>query len=45
MSYVEALDAHLVDKPLSAANLVYYEQHVADVADDVAAEGLVKLDV
>ena len=39
------LDAHLLDKPLSATNLVHYEQDVADVADDVAAEGLVELDV
>ena len=39
------LDAYLLDKPLSTTNLVYYEQDVADVADDVAAEGLIELDV
>ena len=39
------LDAHLLDKPLSTTNFVYYEQDVADVANNVAAQGLVKLDV
>ena len=39
------LDAHLLDKPLSATYLVYYEQYVADVADDVAAQCLIELDV
>ena len=45
MILVGLLDTHLLDKPLGTAHLVYYEQHVADVADDVAAEGLVELDV
>ena len=40
-----SLDAHLLDKPLGATNLVDNEHNVTDVADDVATEGLVKLDV
>ena len=39
------LQAHLVDKPAGATNLIYYEQYVADVADDVATQCLVELDV
>ena len=39
------LYTHLLDKPLSTTHLVNYEQYVADVADDVAAQGLVELNV
>ena len=37
--------AHLLDDPTSATYLVDNEQYVADVADDVATQCLVELDV
>ena len=39
------LDTHLVDKPACATHLVNYEQHVADIADDITAQRLVELDI
>ena len=43
--HARALDAHLLKEPACTANLINDEKHIADVADDVAAERLVELDV
>ena len=43
--YNKKLLKNFVYNPSSSSNLIYNEKDVTDVADDITAEGLIKLDI